>query len=153
MLGSRKIRIASFIFFVSLILVGCTPTVKDRPSATASVSPTPTPSKSVAPILKPESSAAVNLLVFENALTAAGAGKAGHSVADSISALVQAGFPIGAITYTSETSKIGGPSDSVSLAVEFNGECLIGQFSQSWLATIVAPITDSGCLIGDVQKP
>jgi hypothetical protein len=107
----------------------------------------------VAPTLDVTGSASKNLVVFENALSQAGAGTPGHDVSASIASLLEAGFSIDAISHTSVTSKIGAPSDSVSLAVEFASECLIGQFSSSWLTTEVAPITDSGCLIGDVEKP
>jgi hypothetical protein len=41
----------------------------------------------------------------------------------------------------------------VSFAVAFGGECLIAQFSTSWLTTTVAGELASGCLIGDVEKP
>jgi hypothetical protein len=151
--NNGPLRVAVVLSLALLALTACSSNPQTDPTPTPTPKPSPAPIKSVAPTLDVTGSASKNLVVFENALTAAGAGTAGHSVADSISALVQAGFPIGAISYTSETSKIGEPSDSISLAVEFNGECLIGQFSQSWLATIVAPITDSGCLIGDVEKP
>jgi hypothetical protein len=120
-----------------------------KPSPT----PSPTPSISLAPTLDINGSATKNFVVFENALSKAGAGTPGHDVSASIASLLEAGFSIDAISHTSVTSKIGAPSDSVSLAVEFASECLIGQFSSSWLTTEVAPITDSGCLIGDVEKP
>jgi hypothetical protein len=149
--NNGPLRFVVVLSLSMLALTACSSNSQTDPTPTPK--PSPTPTKSVAPTLDVTGSASKNLVVFENALTAAGAGTAGHSIDDSISALVLAGFPVGAISYTSETSKIGEPSDSISLAVEFNGECLIGQFSQSWLATVVAPITDSGCLIGDVQKP
>jgi hypothetical protein len=149
--NNGPLRFVVVLSLSMLALTACSSNSQTDPTPTPK--PSPTPTKSVAPTLDVTGSASKNLVVFENALTAAGAGTAGHSIADSISALVQAGFPVGAISHTSEASKIGEPSDSTSLAVEFNGECLIGQFSQSWLATVVAPITDSGCLIGDVEKP
>jgi hypothetical protein len=56
------------------------------------------------------------------------------------------------MTHTAVMSKIGASVDSVSLAVAFKGECLIAQFSETWLTTTVADELASGCLIGDVKK-
>jgi hypothetical protein len=81
-----------------------------------------------------------------------GAGKPNHDLAKSIALLVDTGFDIANITHTSVDSKIGEPVDSVSLAVAIGGECLIAQFSSTWLTTTVANELASGCLIGDVQK-
>jgi hypothetical protein len=64
-----------------------------------------------------------------------GAGKPNHDLAASIALLVETGFEIEYITHTALKSKIGASVDSVSLAVSFGGECLISQFSSTWLTT------------------
>ena len=145
----KKMTVSSVVFIAMglLAVTGCSNGAPPKPV------PSPTPSKSVAPTLDPKGSALKNLVVFQNALSEAGAGTPGHDISLSISSLLEAGFANESISHTTVTSKIGDPSDSVSLAVEFNGECLIGQFSNSWLTTAVVPITESGCLIGDVVKP
>jgi len=100
----------------------------------------------------PNGSAKMNLPVFENALEVSGAGKPNHDLAESIKLLGETGFSIEAITHTAVESKIGASVDSVSLAIAFKGECLIAQFSNTWLTTTVADELASGCLIGDVVK-
>jgi hypothetical protein len=100
----------------------------------------------------PNGSAKMNLPVFENALEVSGAGKPNHDLAESIKLLGETGFSIEAITHTAVESKIGASVDSVSLAIAFKGECLIAQFSNTWLTTTVADELASGCLIGEVVK-
>jgi hypothetical protein len=100
----------------------------------------------------PAGSASQNLPIFQNALEVTGAGKPGHALSASIALLVETGFDIEDMTHTPVNSKIGEPANSVSLAVAFKDECLIAQFSSSWLTTAVTEPTVSGCLIGDVEK-
>lgn len=100
----------------------------------------------------PAGSASQNLPIFQNILEVTGAGMPGHELSESIELLVETGFDIEDITHTPVNSKIGEPSDSVSLAVAFRDECLIAQFSSHWLTTAVTEPTVSGCLIGDVEK-
>lgn len=129
---------------VSFALVGCTNTAETLPEPIASVEPQFS--------FFPEGSASQNQPIFENVLEATGAGKPEHKLSNSIALLVEAGFDIEDITHTKVESKIGEPANSVSLAIVFNGECLIAQFSASWLTTEIAEPTVSGCLIGDVEK-
>jgi hypothetical protein len=100
----------------------------------------------------PTGSASSNLPVFESVMKESGAGKPNHDLAESIKLLGETGFSIEAITHTAVESKIGASVDSVSLAIAFKGECLIAQFSETWLTTTVAEELASGCLIGEVVK-
>lgn len=100
----------------------------------------------------PTGSASQNLPIFEHILEVTGAGNSDHELSESIELLVETGFDIEDITHTPVNSKIGEPSDSVSLAVAFKDECLIAQFSSGWLTAAVTEPTVSGCLIGDVEK-
>jgi hypothetical protein len=126
------------------LLTGCT----------AATEPTAEPEVSKSPefFFYPTGSASSNLPVFESVMKESGAGKPNHDISKSIELLVETGFDIEAITHTAVESKIGASVDSVSLAVAFGGECLIAQFSTSWLTTTVADELASGCLIGDVEK-
>jgi hypothetical protein len=100
----------------------------------------------------PTGSASSNLPVFESVMKESGAGKPNHDLTESIKLLRETGFSIEAMTHTAVESKIGASVDSVSLAIAFKGECLIAQFSDTWLTTTVAEELASGCLIGEVVK-
>lgn len=123
---------------------GCAETPEGAPEPIASVEPQFT--------FFPTGTASQNLPIFENVFVVTGAGKQGHDLSDSVALLVETGFDLGAITHTPVNSKIGEPADSVSLAIEFRGECLVAQFSSTWLTVAVSEPTVSGCLIGDVEK-
>ena len=100
----------------------------------------------------PTGSASSNLPVFENVMKESGAGKPNHDLAESIKLLGETGFSIESITHTQLETMTRQPPESISLAIAFKGECLIAQFSETWLTTIVADELASGCLIGDVVK-
>lgn len=112
----------------------------------------PDVSKSPEFFFYPTGSASSNLPVFESVMKESGAGKPNHDLAESIKSLGETGFSIEAMTHTAGESKIGASVDSVSLAIAFKGECLIAQFSDTWLTTTVAEELASGCLIGEVVK-
>jgi hypothetical protein len=126
------------------LITGCT--------AAAEPNAEPAASKSPEFFFFPTGSASSNLPVFESVMKESGAGKPNHGLAESIELLVETGFDIETITHTAVESKIGVSVDSISLAVAFKGECLIAQFSSTWLTTTVAEELASGCLIGDVEK-
>ena len=141
---NKPIKKATAIALVlSAVLSGC--------SASELVS-APQASKPPQYFFFPNGSAKMNLPVFENALEVSGAGKPNHDISDTIALLVETGFNIEEISHTSVKSKIGVAVDSVSLAIAFKGECLIGQFSSTWLTATVADELASGCLIGEVEK-
>ncbi len=112
----------------------------------------PEVSKSPEVFFYPTGSAASNLPVFESVMKESGAGKPNHDLTESIKLLGETGFSIAAITHTQLETKTRQPPESVSLAVAFKGECLVAQFSDTWLTTTVADELASGCLIGDVVK-
>ena len=137
-------QLVAIATFLTVVLAGCTSNSDGSPEPVASVEPEFS--------FFPTGSATQNLPIFENVLAVTGAGKPGHKLSDSIALLVETGFEIEDITHTPVDSKIGEPADSVSLAVAFNGECLIAQFSSSWITAVVTEPTVSGCLIGDVEQ-
>jgi hypothetical protein len=141
---SRLLITASLALTAGIGLTGCSATSAEIPEPLASTEPEYS--------FFPTGSATQNLPIFENVLLVTGAGKPGHDLSESIAELVEAGFQLEDITHTPVNSLIGEPADSVSLAVSFNGKCLIAQFSNSWITATVKEPTVSGCLIGDVEK-
>jgi hypothetical protein len=137
-------RSMALVLVVSAGLTGCTMNPQTNPVTSTTVEPQFS--------FFPTGSASQNLPIFQNILEVTGAGKPGHALSASIALLVETGFDIEDITHTPVNSKIGEPANSVSLAVAFKDECLIAQFSSSWLTTAVTEPTVSGCLIGDVEK-
>jgi PBP1b-binding outer membrane lipoprotein LpoB len=142
--SKKYLKLVAIALVLSGLLSGCT----------ADAEPTAEPEVSNAPefFFYPTGSATSNLPVFESVMKESGAGKPNHDLAKSIKLLRETGFSIEAITHTAVESKIGATVDSVSLAIAFKGECLIAQFSNTWLTTTVAEELPSGCLIGDVEK-
>jgi hypothetical protein len=143
--NNKPKRLIAVALILSGLVSGCAAT--PEPAAAPKVSKAPEFN------FYPTGSASSNLTVFENVMEVSGAGKPIHDISKSIELLVETGFDIEVITHTAVESKIGASVDSVSLAVAFGGECLIAQFSTSWLTTTVAGELASGCLIGDVEKP
>ena len=142
--NKKALTATIFALLLSGLITGC--------SANSGPGAEPETSKSPELSFYPTGSASNNLPVFEKVMQLSGAGKPNHDLAKSIALLVDTGFDIEEITHTAIDSKIGEPVDSVSLAVAIGGECLIAQFSSTWLTTTVANELASGCLIGDVQK-
>jgi hypothetical protein len=142
--NKKPLKLFAMALLVSGLLTGCT--------AAEDLNAEPEVSESPEFFFYPTGSAASNLPVFESVMKESGAGKPNHDLAESIKLLGETGFSIEAITHTAVESKIGATVDSVSLAIAFKGECLIAQFSNTWLTTTVAEELASGCLIGDVEK-
>jgi hypothetical protein len=134
-------------FLISSLLTGCTGMLSPDPDESGSGSP----SKPTF-VFYPDGSASQNLDVFQNVLENSGAGTSQFDLNKAITALVDTGFSIDSITHTPLLTNIGEPADSVSLAIAFKGECLIGQFSKDWLTATIAQPTASGCLIGDIEQ-
>lgn len=144
MQNTTKNGFAIFFILGSLLLVGC--------SASPIAAPEPEVSEEPVYVFYPNGSASQNLPIFEYTLKDTGAGSLGHKLQNSIKALVDAGFELESITHTAVISKTLDSVDSVSLAIDFGGMCLMAQFSNSWLSTAVSEPTVSGCLIGDVKS-
>jgi hypothetical protein len=138
-----------------VVLSGCTgPTDTNAPADTSAgvneVQPDPDESAEpeAPPEFFPDLPAATNLPYFEHTLVASGAGAGRVSREELVDALVGAGFSATDIEKTPENSLIALPADSVSVAVAFAGECLVGQYTDEWLAVnVVAPLPDGRCLV------
>lgn len=96
----------------------------------------------------PDMSAEEARPVMEVVLGAAFAGDGRIDRERALQALIGAGFPEGTIESTDENSQVKLPVDSLSIAVAINGECVVGQFSKTWLVVEVEAMFDDGsCLI------
>lgn len=142
---SCKAAVAALL--LASVLTSCTGSPTATPSDSSSSS-SPEPSF----LFYPGGSATQNLEVFQSVLEVSGAGTSQFDLNQAIKSLVETGFAIESITHTSLLTNVGEPADSVSLAIAFKGECLIGQFSKDWLTVTIAQPTASGCLIGDFEE-
>jgi len=102
--------------------------------------------------LMPDADASANQAYFEQVLAGAGAGQLKVAGPDVIQALIDAGFPEDDIDITPDASLIALPADSVAVAIFWKEQCLIGQYTDQWLATDVAPpVADGSCLVHEVE--
>ena len=139
----------------ALALTGCSGTVAQSDSkATSSASATPKPSKD--PVLLPEASAKDNLYYFtwviEKTLAADPAADS-YAVAQAVGA---AGFDPATVQFTFSTTAAGLPADTSEVAVQFAGQCLIGQFgpvAPKVISRAMPLLASGGCLLGtEVQS-
>ena len=146
---TRSVFIALGLVTV-LALTGCsgTPAVTES-KATSSASATPKPSKD--PVFLPQASAKDNLYYFtwviEKTLAADPAADSNY-VAQAVGA---AGFDPAAVQFTFSTTAAGLPADTAEVAVQFAGQCLIGQFgpvAPKVISRVLPVLSSGGCLLG-----
>lgn len=101
------------------------------------------------PLVVPSGSANENLDAFKFHLQRSGAGKPEPLVAEIMSALVRAGFDPAMISHTAVETRTGLLPESITVAIEIQDECLLGQFGASWLEVVVAPKVGNVCIIGE----
>ena len=119
----------------------------------APVSPLENEEVETSPVFDSDGSAHDNLAFFESVMVAAGAGSGISSSDSPIERLIAAGFSAASITHTQNATARQFPVDSISIAVEFDGQCLIGQYSTTWVTSGVNALLPTGeCLIGDVTR-
>jgi ABC-type uncharacterized transport system auxiliary subunit len=134
-----------------LTLAGCsagTPAA-DPSNSTTSASATPTPTKD--PVLLTEGSAKDNLYYFswviEKTLAADPAADS-FAVAQAVGA---AGFDPATVQFTFSRTAAGLAADTSDVAVQFDGQCLIGQFgpvAPKVIARVLPVLATGGCLLG-----
>jgi hypothetical protein len=127
------------------LLTACT-------SGTPVESSAPLPSPSKVYVFYPNGTATQNLGIFQSILEKNGAGTTRFDLDTSIAELVETGFPLDSITHTSLKTKTQEIAESVSVAILFKEECIIGQFSNHWIVAEVVKPTLSGCLIGEFEQ-
>lgn len=138
----------------TLVLTGCSSSPSPQPAATQSASATPKPSKD--PVFLPEASAKDNLYYFswviEKTLTADPAADS-YAVAQAVGA---AGFDPATVQFTFSQTAAGLAADTSEVAVQFGGECLVGQFgpvAPKVIARVMPVLASGGCLLGtEVQS-
>ncbi|MDH6532743.1 hypothetical protein M2119_000980 [Aurantimicrobium minutum] len=154
----RRAVIVTSALVISLGLASCSaPSEKAASSlspsetATSLATATPTPP----PVFLPEGTATENLEYLGWVISTT---VASDPAADSYavaSAVGASGFDPATVQFTFSTTAAGLPADTSEIAVQFAGECLIGQYgpAQPTVITKVMPLLASGgCLIGtDVQ--
>ena len=149
MMRVNKLKLSALsALLVSVTLAGCAGFSPSDPQDNSE----PGISQEPTFVFYPDGSASQNIEAFEGVLKASGAGTDVFDLDLAVRNLVETGFLIESITHTPTLTNIGEPADSVSLAISFKGECLIGQFSSTWLTTTIAQPTVSGCLIGDFEQ-
>jgi hypothetical protein len=140
-----------------LLLAGCSAgnPEHDKSSGetkTATASPTPTAD----PTLLPEASAKDNLYYFtwviEKTLAADPAADS-YAIAQAVGA---AGFDPATVQFTFSRTAAGLAADTSEVAVQFAGECLVGQFgpvAPKVISLVMPLLASGGCLLGtEVQS-
>ncbi|KGJ73505.1 hypothetical protein GY21_11060 [Cryobacterium roopkundense] len=145
------------VVLLAIPLAGCTagagepsPTATDTASPSASATATPPPP----PALQPELSASANLGYFDSIANAVAATNPADGRA-YIDALVAGGFDKSAMQLTFDRTHVDLAADFVQFSVQFNGECLIGQYgpASGGYHSMVAPILGSGtCLLSVTRQ-
>ncbi len=114
--------------------------------------PTHSVSPRVAPTFSPNGTANDNIAYFRSIVEAAiesqGLNASTEKLARSLSTN---GFAAAGIEYSDNATAVGMKADSVTVAAEFKGQCLIAQYGPSikGLAVTLAPaLASGGCLLG-----
>jgi hypothetical protein len=69
---------------------------------------------------------------------------------EAVSILEASGYPRSVMELTPDSSLIELPADSTSLAVRFEGECVVAQWGSDWYASAVEPVlVGDKCLLGE----
>lgn len=157
----RRLFAVTAIVAVTVGLAACTPddgsgqTGSTKPPASAAPTTSATPGASATPdavAFNPEGTAAENLPAFTKVVETVWAGPNKTQGRAYIDALVAAGFKDKTkMQVTADYMGIGEPAESIIFAVNWMGECLIGQVGPETgaPATMLAPLLGSGlCLPG-----
>jgi hypothetical protein len=144
---SAGLALASALMFSACVAPASSGDVTSTPSASATA--TKKPSKP--PVFLPDAVAKANLYYFSWTIEQA---LAADPAADSFAIaqkVAEAGFDPAAIQFTFSRTAAGLAADSVDVAVNFAGECIVGQFGPaiSGVHAVVMPVLASGgCLLG-----
>ena len=149
---SQSVKALAFLSGATLALAGCAPAVELQsgnvaPESVVEVAPTP----EFIPEFIEGGTALENQpfidYVVSRALENPENKRAGAAVA---SALQEAGFSPDLLELTPDNSLIQLPVDSVTIAVRFGEECVIGQWGTEWYVSQVEPLlVTQRCLLGE----
>ncbi|WP_394552317.1 DUF6993 domain-containing protein [Agromyces sp. MMS24-JH15] len=157
----ERLRTPAFsaaVVAAALLFTGCTgPAPEPTPSATAEPTGRPVPTADAPPVevpdpaLKPELSASENLEFFDwvnLSVIAADPNAKGRAFIDALAA---GGFDRSKMQVTSDTTTLNTPADSIQFSVEFQAECLVGQYGPAaggYHSAIRPVLGTGGCLVG-----
>lgn len=159
----RCYRAGSAVFAL-LFISGCQSSLGDNwlqtgysfpvPNGTQSDTQKPNvPNPSESPTSSSLDPAPEQLELFKQALVSGGAGTQNSTIDGILASLISAGFPPEKMTHTELETPTGLNPESISVAVNLGGHCLVGQYSSSWVEVAVLPVLQSGCLIGSAITP
>ncbi len=146
------VRRASVVGVLGLMLAvaGCAPVEElpaptEAPSATSTAAPTPEPD----PELIEGGTAGQNRPLFEFVLEGVLTANPAPTSRLLVDSLVNAGFDKAAMEVTVDTTPVGQPADSILIAVQIDGQCLVGQIIDGGMASQLTDVLGTGrCLIG-----
>jgi len=152
-----RLLVGAMLALLVVPLAACAaPVPSAQPSAQPATQPAPSPSETTAPALAlaPELSADANLAYFDSIarVVAATNPPDGRAYVD---ALVAGGFDKAAMQLSFDRTHVNLEADSVEFSVEFNEECLIGQYgpaSGGYHSTVAHVLGSGTCLLGVTRQ-
>lgn len=141
----------------AIVLASCSTTAEStKPTSSpksSDVAPTQKPKQ--APEFVPDGSAKDNLAYFSWVVSQTLNGDVATDSVTVSQALSESSFAGSPIQYSFSRTAVGLASDSVSVSVEFAGECLIAQYGKAvpkLEAKVLPALPSGGCLLGtDIQ--
>jgi hypothetical protein len=146
---TQKVR-ASAIFALGFLVVvsGCTASA-EQPTPTAITTPEVTATPEPDPEFIDGGTAGQNRPYFDFVLTAMLERNPRPSSQTVVNSLVAAGFDKAAMEVTADITPVGQFADSILVAVQIDGQCLVGQIIDEQLLSELADVLGTGrCLVG-----
>ena len=132
----------------ALLLAGCTAET-EPPAPTATTQLEPSPTRTADPEFIVNGTAGQNRPYFEFVLEGLLAQNSAPSSAMLVDALASGGFDKSAMEVTADVTPTGIAADSILVAVQVDGQCLIGQVQAASLTSQLADALGTGrCLVG-----
>ncbi len=154
-LRGMAVSIAAASVFLMAACAGVPTVPGGAEPAPGDVPTTPTaPEVPVELVYRADASVEENLVVFDAVLAEAVVGSNGRPGGRRlVDALVAAGFPKKQMEVTRDSSRTGARADSVTVAVNLNGHCLIGQFldKDTYSSMVYPALAASDCLVGETR--
>jgi len=157
-----RLLVGAMLAFLALPLAACAAPAPGAPPATTPPATTPpattplgtTPETAAPLVLAPELSAEANLAYFDSIASAVAATNPADGRA-YVDALVAGGFGKDAMQLTFDRTHVNLEADSVEFSVNFNEECLIGQYgpaSGGYQSTVADVLGSGTCLLGVTRQ-
>lgn len=146
----RTVTRASLVVVVAcaFVLAGCTGDI-EPPEPTNSIVASPTATPTADPEFVAEGTAGQNRPYFDFVLEGVIAQNSTPSSATLVDALSAAGFDKAAMEVTADATPTGLRADSILVAVQIDGQCLIGQVREAALTSQLSDVLGTGrCLVG-----